>query len=294
MTELRPWSGFDRLVDGLTRLQARAREAAARSVDEILTVRNWLIGAWIVAYEQEGADRARYGEGLIDALAASFKGRGVGGLGRSNLKNFRQIALTWPTLGIRQTSAESRMPADIRQTLSGESVPALASAGELLPWQDDAWMLRLRRELSFSHLLTLSRTSDPLARAFYEVQALAHRWSVRELKRQRDSMLFERVGLSRDREAVLALADEGRLLDTVTANLRGPYVLEFLGLPERQTYSEFDLESALVDHLQAFLLELGAILPFSAGNIASRWAVATTSSTCCSFTAVCVVSWPST
>ena len=257
MTELRPWAGFDSLVDGLTRLQARAREAAARSVDEILTVRNWLIGAWIVAYEQEGADRARYGEGLIDALAASFKGRGVGGLGRSNLKNFRQIVLTWPTLGIRQTSAESRLPANIRQTLSGESVPALTSAGELLPWQDDAWMLRLRRELSFSHLLALSRTSDPLARAFYEVQALAHRWSVRELKRQRDSMLFERVGLSRDREAVLALADEGRLLDTVTANLRGPYVLEFLGLPERQTYSEFDLESALVDHLQAFLLELG-------------------------------------
>ena len=262
MTELRPWAGFDSLVDGLTRLQARARDAASRSVDEILTARNWLIGAWIVAYEQEGADRARYGEGLIDALAASFKARGVGGLGRSNLKNFRQIALTWPTLGIRQTYGESRLPADIRQTLSGESVPALAGGGELLPWQDDAWMLRLRRELSFSHLLTLSRTSDPLARAFYEVQALAHRWSVRELKRQRDSMLFERVGLSRDREAVLALADEGRLLDTVTANLRDPYVLEFLGLPERQTYSESDLESALVDHLQEFLLELGGDFAF--------------------------------
>jgi len=215
MTELRPWEGFDSLVDGLARLQTRAREAAVRSVDEIVTLRSWLIGAWIVAYEQGGTDRARYGEGLIDALAAAFKARGVGGLGRSNLKNYRQIALTWPTLGMRQTSGESRLPSDIRQTLSGElgalgqtwqtlsaeSVPALLVRGEALSWQDDAWMLRLRRELSFSHLLELSRASDPVARAFYEVQSLAHRWSVRELKRQRDSMLFERVGLSRDREA---------------------------------------------------------------------------------------------
>lgn len=275
MTEPRPWCGFDSLVDGLARLQARAREAAVRSVDEILTLRNWLIGAWIVAYEQEGADRARYGEGLIDALAASFKARGVGGLGRSNLKNYRQIALTWPTLGTRQTSDESRLPADIRQTLSGESgpsqawqalsaesVPALSTGGELLPWQDDAWALRLRRELSFSHLLELSRASDSLARAFYEVQALARRWSVRELKRQRDSMLFERVGLSRDRDAVLALANEGRLLDTASATVRDPYVLEFLGLPERQAYSESDLEGALVDHLQEFLLELGGDFAF--------------------------------
>lgn len=85
--------------------------ATVRSVNEILTLRNWLIGAWIVAYEQEGADRARYGERLIDALAAAFKVRGVGGLGRSNLKNYRQIALTWPALGIRQTlSGESGAP----------------------------------------------------------------------------------------------------------------------------------------------------------------------------------------
>jgi predicted nuclease of restriction endonuclease-like (RecB) superfamily len=262
MTALRPWAGFDSLVDGLERLQVRAREAAARSVSEILTLRNWLIGAWIVAYEQEGADRARYGEGLIDALAASFKARGVGGLSRSNLRNYRQIAVIWPTLGIRQTPSGESDPGQAWQTLSAEFLPTLSSDGELLPWQDDAWMLRLRQELSFSHLLELSRANDHLARAFYEAQTLAHRWSVRELKRQRDSMLFERVGLSRDREAVLALANEGRLLDTATANVRDPYVLEFLGLPQRQAYSEADLESALVDHLQEFLLELGGDFAF--------------------------------
>ena len=145
-------------------------------------------------------------------------------------------------------------------------------------------MRRLRQELSFSHLLELSRASDPVARAFYEAQALAHRWSVRELKRQRDSMLFERVGLSRDREAVLALANEGRLLDTATTNVRDPYVLEFLGLPERQAYSESDLESALVDHLQEFLLELGGDFAFWDGNTASRWEDAIISLTFCSST----------
>ena len=123
-------------------------------------------------------------------------------------------------------------------------------------------MQRLRRELSFSHLLELARIEDPIARAFYEVQALSHRWSVRELKRQRNAMLFERIGLSRDANAVLALANEGRLINTPTTTVRDPYVLEFLGLPEREVYSEADLETALVDHLQEFLLELGADFAF--------------------------------
>jgi hypothetical protein len=132
MTGLRPWAGFDSLVDGLARLHAQARETAVRSVDEILTLRNWLIGAWIVAYEQEGADRARYGEGLIDALAAAFKARGVGGLGRSNLKNYRQIALAWPQLGIRQTvSGELGEPSQIWQTLSAETLPNLPASSKI-------------------------------------------------------------------------------------------------------------------------------------------------------------------
>lgn len=257
MTQMRPWSGFDALVDGLVALQERAHDAAVRSVDEILTVRNWLIGVWIAAFEQEGEDRAAYGEGLIEALATAFKARRVRGLGRSNLRNYRQIALTWPRLGIRQTvSGEFALEA-----LSGESMPAMPDASSL-PWQDEAWMIRLRRELSFSHLLELSRVDDPLARAFYEVQTLRNRWSVRELRRQRDAMLFDRVGLSRDKDAVLALAAEGRLVDSPTTYVRDPYVLEFLGLPEREAYSEADLERALVDHLQEFLLELGGDFAF--------------------------------
>ena len=192
---VQPWSGFDHLVEGLTALHARAREAAGRSVDEILTVRKWLIGSWIIAYEQEGADRARYGDGLLAALAAAFRARGVSGLSARNLRNYRQIALVWPQLGLRQAATgELALPGEIWQTLSAESLPAPSTEAALLPWQDGAWLARLRRELSFSHLLELSRLDDPVARAFYELHALAHRWSVRELKRQRNSMLFERIG----------------------------------------------------------------------------------------------------
>ncbi|MBL8896326.1 MAG: DUF1016 family protein [Planctomycetes bacterium] len=263
MSKPSPWSGFDHLVDALAAVQVKAREAAARSVDEILTVRNWLIGTWIVAYEQEGEDRARYGDRLMDALAREFRDRGIAGLGRSNLRSYRQIARTWPSLGIRQTaSGESSGPLELWQSMIGQLPPIVPSAAAPLPWQDGVWMSRLRSELSFSHLLELSRVSDPIARAFYEVQTISQRWSVRELKRQRDSMLFERVGLSHDGSAVLALANEGRLIDTPLISFRDPYVLEFLGLPEREAYTEADLEAALVDHLQQFLLELGGDFAF--------------------------------
>ncbi|MDX9721521.1 MAG: hypothetical protein RBU37_12300 [Myxococcota bacterium] len=114
-----------------------------------------------------------YGEGVIDALGEAFKTRGVSGLSARNLRNYRKVALTWPSLGIRQTLSGEAFPAlasEIWQTPSAESLPSLNTANEPLPWQDEAWMLRLRRELSFSHLLELSRVTDPVARAFYEVQ----------------------------------------------------------------------------------------------------------------------------
>lgn len=246
-----PWSRFDSLVDGLMRLQEEARDLAARSVGRILTLRGWLIGVWIVTYEQQGSDRARYGAALMESLAAAFRARGVEGLGAANLKNYRQIALTWPRLGIRQTSGES-----LASTIAA-LLPSLPHSSPELVWQDDAYMLRLRTELSLSHLLELSRVEAPLARAFYELETLRNRWSVRELRRQRDSMLFERVGLSKDPETVRALATAGQVAETPTAIIRDPYILEFLGLEGQAKVFEADLEGALLTHLEAFLLELG-------------------------------------
>lgn len=242
---LRPWDTFDELVVGLARLQEQAEAEAARSVDEIVTARSWLVGTWLIAYEQHGADRARYGTRLLASLAEEFRNRRVKGLSESSLKNCRQIVLTWPRLGIRQTP-------------SGELVPLLPSPGAVaLPWQDDAWMDRLRRELSFSHLLELSRIDSPLARAFYELESIKNGWAVRELRRQRNSMLFERVGLSRDAGALSEMAATGRIAERPAISIRDPYILEFAGLEGRSPKSEDELEAALIAHLEAFLLELG-------------------------------------
>ena len=133
---------------------------------------------------------------------------------------------------------------------------AKSSSAEL-SWRDQAWLRRLFTTLSFSHMLEQSRIDDSTRRAFYELHCLKEGWSVRELQRQRDSMLYERVGLSENRDEVLALAAEGVIDAKPAAQLRDPYVFEFLGLRGSPALGERDLEQALIDHLQQFLLELG-------------------------------------
>ncbi len=152
--------------------------------------------------------------------------------------------------------------AEIRQTsgdFTDNPFPSLARRAkeQPLPWRDAAWMVRLFMTLTFSHLIELSRIDDITQRAFYELHCLKERWSVREFQRQKDSMLYERIGLSEDRDAVLALAREGTLADSPAGQLRDPYVFEFLDIERREAMSESDLERALVDHLQHFLFELG-------------------------------------
>ena len=183
-----------------------------------------------------------------------------------NLKNFRQVVLAWPDLNPRQglfavlgprrqtPSADSAL---VRGAAEFVSLTARTAALPRLPWQYQAWTERLFASVTFSHLLELSRIDPPLARAFYELELLKEGWAVRELKRQINSMLFERVGLSRDRDAVLVLSREGRLLEPPGTILRDPVVLDFLGLPEPPAFNEAELESAPLDHLQEFLRERG-------------------------------------
>jgi len=166
--------------------------------------------------------------------------------------------------GKRQTVSAESGGKEKSQTPSDPSIlpelvhfPSLQGKTPALPWRDGAWTARLFSSLSFSHLLEMARVDDPLKRGFYELECIKSRWSVRELKRQRDSMLYERVGLSRDHEAVMVLAKEGRLVDSPETILRDPYVLEFTGLEKRTVYSESDLEKTLLDDLEGFLLELG-------------------------------------
>lgn len=286
---------YDRLLAGISDVNRVSQVAVARAVNQTLTLRNWLVGAYIIEYEQNGVDRAAYGTQLMETLAKDLKKQGIKGFAVSNLRNFRQFALTYPHLAqdtlLPQLLTAARMrPGEIHHTLSGEFVAEIyqtpsgksQDAGEVvrspsstssslsfpslqgraqteppMPWQDAAYYQKLFTTLSWSHLLELCRIGDRLKRAFYEVEAVKSNWSFREMKRQMNNMLYERIGLSKDKEAVLTLAQQGQLIDNPQNLVRDPYILEFLGLAEKPVYTETDLEQALIDHLQEFMQELG-------------------------------------
>lgn len=246
---------YQQLVIAIDAASQSLLARAAKAVNEALVLRNWLIGAHLVEFEQNGEDRARYGENLLENLAADLRSRGLKGLGISMLKNCRQFYRTYPQIHQLLAGELGTLAArmEIRQSPIGESA---LSQSVLRPEH----LLRL----SWTHFLELIRIEDPLKRSFYEVECIQGNWSVRQLQRQIGTLLYERTGLSKDKEMILRQANVQGSPAPITALFRDPYVLEFAGLAERPSYSEADLESALLDHLQAFLLELGTGFCFEA------------------------------
>jgi predicted nuclease of restriction endonuclease-like (RecB) superfamily len=236
---------YEGLVTAIAQAHDSAQQQAVRAVNRALTLRNWLVGYHIVEYEQHGSDRAQYGERLLDELAHDLRRRIGKGFTKRYLEMFRQFYRRYPIAQSLISQLGVYLP----------SPPSVSLTA--LEWQDDAYFARLLRELPWTHFIELIRMDDPLKRAFYEVEMLRNRWSVRELKRQIDSLLYERVGLSRDKEGMLALAKEGELVTDPAEMIRDPYVFEFLGLKREERYSESQLERALLDHVQEFLLEMG-------------------------------------
>ncbi|HWQ34431.1 MAG TPA: PDDEXK nuclease domain-containing protein [Blastocatellia bacterium] len=240
-----PEMNYDALVEAIVQAHNHAQRQAVQAVNLALTLRNWLTGYYIIEYEQQGSDRAKYGERLLETLSRDLRKRLGRGFGWRNLEMFRRFYLRYP---ISQSVIAK----------FGLTLPFPPSVKFTPPdWQDDAYFAALFRELPWTHFIELIRLDDPLRRAFYEMEARRNRWSVRELKRQIGSLLFERVGLSRDRDGVLQLARQGELTTSPEEMIRDPYVFEFLGFRREELYTESQLERALLDHLQDFLLELG-------------------------------------
>ncbi len=241
---------------------------AAAVVNQALVVRNWLIGSYLVEFQQHGKDRAKYGARLLESLAVDLAGRGLKGLEIRNLRNCRLLYLGYPQ--IRQTlSTEFNLALalpPIRQTPSAEfsekASPSLAgksSGPEATPLS-----VELVVRLSWSKLIELVAIEDPWKRAFYENECLKGNWSVRQLQRQIGSLLYERTGLSTNKRAVVARAHSQEPQQTIEDLIRDPYILELTGLADRPEYHESELEAALLNHLQAFLLELGTGFCFEA------------------------------
>ena len=223
-----------------------ARANVARSVNTTQVVANWLIGREIVEEEQKGHDRAEYGEELLKGLSRQLSGEYGQGFSVSALQYMRAFFHAYPALLEKQHAPRVESPI--------ESTPTnISRAARSKSWQPG----RLHANLSWTHYRTLLRVDKAEARAFYEIEAIDSNWSVRELERQINSLLYERLALSKDKKGLMRLARKGQEIQTPADFFKDPCVIEFLGLPESPKLVETELEQALLDNLQAFLLELG-------------------------------------
>jgi predicted nuclease of restriction endonuclease-like (RecB) superfamily len=238
-------AGYAGIHGGIVELLDTARQAAARSVNALMTASYWEVGRRIVEAEQQGKRRAGYGEQLIERLSADLTAQFGRGFGVNNLENMRRFFLAYPRSEISQTVSGKLGGGPVSensQTVSGNlSLVELAQVFTL-PW---------------SAYVRLLSVKDDHARQFYEVEALRGGWSVRQLDRQIGSQFYERTALSKDKAAMLVKGAAPRPEDAVRPDdaIKDPYVLEFLNLKDE--YSESDLEAALIQRLEDFLLELG-------------------------------------
>ncbi len=259
---------FELLVSTIQQTHNTLQQSALKSVNKHLTIRNWLVGFYIVEFEQKGEDRAKYGEKLLSELSKSID---IKGLSVTNLKLNRQFYNIYPQ--IHQTLSDElkklgfdnnpigQLPTDEFHKTENQ----LITIGQLPTDQfkntqpNDLQVPpdRLINNLSYTHLTLLFPIEDPLKRTFYEIECMKGNWKVEELKRQINSLYFERSGMSNNPEKLSRIIQEKSIALIPTDIIKSPFTFEFLGLKAKDVVYESDLEQALIDNLEEFLLELG-------------------------------------
>lgn len=232
--ELKVTASFEKLLNQVSLHIDQARTFVQQSINMAMVQAYWHIGKDIVEEEQAGSHRADYGEQLIDRLSLYLKEAYGRGFSTGNLKDMRRFYLIYPLLFNNERVIDIKS-----QTLSGE------------------FNIPLKSNLGWSHYRELIYIDRNEARQFYEIEAINNDWSVRELKRQIGSLLYDRLAKSKDKEGLLALAQKGQEINKPVDAIKDPMILEFLGLPESHLLVESTLEEALINNLQKFLLELG-------------------------------------
>jgi len=259
---------YSSLIIELSTLIEQGRKTAVRYVNTALVATYWLMGRRIVEYEQKGKERAEYGEELLERISKDLSSRFGKGFSLRNLRNMRSFYLLFP---IQQTLSAESSKDKIVQTLSAELISMfqtpseISQKGQTLSIQSVIAISHTQSAkfpLSWSHYCLLMRLDEPFKREFYEAECISGNWSVRQLDRQIQSMLYERTALSKRKLAVISKAHEKPIAVRPEDEIKDPYILEFLGL--RDEYSESQLEEALVRHLEHFLLELGIGFTFVA------------------------------
>ena len=209
------------------------KKQLAISISETIKATYWKVGRHIVEFEQQGHIRAKYGTSLLSRLAKILRARIGKGYSRPNLNNMRKFYLMFP---ICQTSD-------------------ISHEGQICQTSD---------KLTWSHICELITIEDPLEREFYQNECISEGWTVDVLHRQKDSGLFMKLALSKDKEGILQLAHQGQQIQTPEDVVKDTYTLEFLGIEDKSRYKESDLEQKLIDNMQKFLLELGKGFTFVA------------------------------
>ena len=258
-------NNFDGLVAHIQQTQDVLQSNARLVINRHVTAKAWLTGYYIVEYEQKGADRAKYGEQLLKKLAERLKDKKT--FSYRTLKLYRQFYMVFSSLGlpikkylcgnyaIGQSVIAQLQPIYNEKVIIGQSLIA-----QSVKVEDDTISVSpqlLFDKLSFTHLAAILPISDPLERAFYETMAIRGTWSVRELQRQIDSNYYVRSGWSQKPEALAKLVDGKAEKDSLALDIKSPFTFEFLGLQAKDVVEESDLETALITHLQDFILELG-------------------------------------
>lgn len=224
-------------LQGVSEVLAKARKNAKTAVNLSMVYAYFEIGRMIVEEEQQGANRAAYGKQILKELSAYLTKIYGKGFSVTNLKQMRQFYLAYANDQIGQILSDQF-----------KKLPAVSTGRKFY--------------LSWSHYLKLMRIDNIEERHFYEIESVKNDWSLSELKRQFNSALYERLLLSTDKKKVYRLALEGQRAETPRDIVKDPYILEFLGLPEAPSYSETEMESRIISHLQQFLLELGTGFAF--------------------------------
>jgi len=265
------------LYDRIRQILESARTSVARSVNTTQVISNWLIGREIVEEEQKGKKRAEYGAALVREIAERLQRDYGTGYSFPNLKFMRQFYLTYPVL-LEQRQIDYAVRSQLVTSSEGGSGPKSYAVRSFLgsheskdkseichALSDESWKPGLLHpNLSWTHYRTLLRVDKPEARPFYEIEAIKNNWSAREMERQINSLLYERLALSTDKKGLMRLATKGHVVRKPEDVFKDPVVMEFLGLPESPRLVESTLEQALINNLQSFLLELGKGFAFVA------------------------------
>lgn len=254
-------NNINELSSTIQNVHSELQVAAANAVNKSLTVRNWLIGYYIVEYEQNGEDRAEYGSYLLTILAEKLKIKGLTAPELSRTRQFYQSYSYFLGTVSQELSNYSKLlnlgtvsqdlTVNHENTIIGGAVSAESKNELLVPPNV------LLSKLSHSHFIELLKVAEPLKRTFYELECIKGTWSVRELKRQIASLYFERSGLSQHPEKLAELVQQKIQPQAPKDIIKNIYAFDFLDIAIQSVVEESDLETALLDNLQHFIIELG-------------------------------------